>query len=86
METILHYYSEAYDCGQVGRLEVLPINLNSVDVLKMRETNEVIEDAPGGNADLMKSSKFQDCIMKTAFYANQNYYQVRKLTCKLKSF
>lgn len=79
METILHYYSEAYDCGQVGRLEVLPIKLNSVDVLKMKETNQVIEDAPGGNADLMKSSTYQDAIMKTAFYCNQNFYQVSEL-------
>lgn len=76
METIQHYYSEAFDCGQVGRLEVLPLTLNSVDVLKMMETNSIIEDAPGGNADLMKSSTYQDAIMKTAFYCHPNYYQV----------
>lgn len=79
METIQHYYSEAYDCGQVGRLEVLPITLNSVDVLKMKETNRVIEDAPGGNAELMKCSTYQDVIIKTAFYSNQDYYQVKFL-------
>lgn len=77
METIQHYYSDAYDCGQVGRLEILPINLNSVDVLKMKESNSTIEDAPGGNALLIKSSAYQDIIMKTAFYCNQDYYQVR---------
>lgn len=76
-ETIQHYYSEAFDCGHVGRLEVLPLSLNSVDVLKMKNTHSVIEDAPGGNAELMKSSTYQDVIMKTAFYSNQDYYNVR---------
>ena len=76
METIGHYYSEAYDCGQIGRLEVLPVKLNSVDVLKMKETNSMIEDSPGGNSDLMKSSTYQEAIMKTAFYCNETYYQV----------
>lgn len=77
METIQHYYSEAFDCGQVGRVEVLPLSLNSVDVLKMKETNSIIEAAPGGNADLMKSSTYQDVIMKTAFYCHPHYYQVK---------
>lgn len=76
METIEHYYSDARDIGQVGRLEILPINLNSVNVLKMKASNSTIEDAPGGNSELMKSSSYQDIIMKTAFYCNQEYYQV----------
>lgn len=79
MEMILHYYSEAFDCGQVGRVEVLPISLNSVDVLKMKETNSMIEGAPGGNAGLRKCSTYQDVIMKTAFYCNDVYYQVMSL-------
>jgi hypothetical protein len=73
METIQHYYSEAYDCGQVGRVEVLPISLNSVDVLKMKESYAMIEAAPGGNF----SSTYQDVIMKTAFYCNHEFYQVK---------
>lgn len=76
METIQHYYSEAFDCGQVGRVEVLPISLNSVDVLKMSETKTVIESAPGGHSELVKSSTYQDIITKTAFYCNDNFYQV----------
>lgn len=77
METIQHYYSEAYDCGQVGRVEILPISLNSVDVLKMKETSRMIEAAPGGSSDMMKSSICQDIVMKTAFYCNQEFYQVK---------
>lgn len=77
METIQHYYSESLDNGQIGRLEILPISLNSVDVLKMKASNSIIEDAPGGNSELMKSSTYQDIIMKTAFYCNQDYYQVK---------
>jgi hypothetical protein len=76
METIQHYYSEAFDCGLVGRVEILPISLNSVEVLKMKESNATIEAAPGGNSELMKSSTYQDVIMKTAFYSNQDFYQV----------
>jgi hypothetical protein len=83
METIQHYYSEAFDCGQVGRLEVLPISLNSVDVLKLKDTNSTIEAAPAGNTELMKSSEYQDIIMKTAFYCNQDFYQVRKVLSAL---
>lgn len=45
----------------------------------MKNTHGVIEDAPGGNAELMKSSTYQDVIMKTAFYSNQDYYNVRNL-------
>lgn len=76
METIQHYYSEAFDCGTVGRIEVLPISLNSVDVLKMKDSNATVEAAPGGNSDLMKSSTYQEVIIKTAFYCNHEYYQV----------
>lgn len=77
LETIQHYYSEAFDNGTVGRVEILPISLNSVDVMKMKETNATIEAAPSGNSELMKSSTYQNVIMKTAFYCNQEFYQVR---------
>jgi hypothetical protein len=77
METIQHYYSEAFDCGTVGRIEILPISLNSVDVLKMKESSATIEAAPGGNSEVMKSSPYQDVIMKTSFYCNQEFYQVK---------
>ena len=61
----------------VGRVEVLPISLNSVDVLKMKETTGIIEAAQGGNSEVMKSSTYQDVIMKAAFYCNHEFYQVR---------
>lgn len=75
-ETVQHYYSDAFDCAQIGRLEVLPISLNSIDVLKMKDTNAVIEAGLGGNGDLPATSTYQDIIMKTAFYCNQDYYHV----------
>lgn len=76
-ETMQHYYSEALDCGQIGRVEVLPISLNSIDVLRMKETNMTIEAAPGGHSELPTSTTYQDIIMKTAFYCHHEYYQVR---------
>lgn len=76
-ETMQHYYSEALDCGQIGRVEVLPISLNSIDVLKMKETNMTIEAAPGGHSELPTSTIYQDIIMKTAFYCHHEYYKVR---------
>lgn len=75
-ETMQHYYSDAVDCGQIGRVEVLPISLNSVDVLKMKESYMTIESAPGGNSELPASATHQDIMMKTAFYCYNEYYQV----------
>lgn len=76
-ETMQHYYSEALDCGIIGRVEVLPTSLNSIDVLKMKETNMTIEAAPGGHSELPTSTTYQDIIMKTAFYCQHEYYLVR---------
>jgi hypothetical protein len=67
VEIVQNYYSEAFDCGQIGRLEVLPISLNSVDVLKMKEVSQAV-----GGCGVEQ----QDIIMKTAFYCNHEFYQV----------
>lgn len=76
-ETMQHYYSEALDCGQIGRVEVLPISLNSINVMQMKESNMTIEAAPGGHSELPASSTYQDIIMKTAVYCHHEFYQVR---------
>lgn len=72
LETIQQYYSEAFDSGQISRIEVLPIVLNSIDVLKMTELNATLENAG-------KSSK-KDIgrhVMQTMLYSNENFYQVK---------
>lgn len=75
MEIVQNYYNEEFDCGQIGRVEVLPVTVNSVDILKMKEISKSIKE----NTDLEKSFEYQDIIMKTAFYCNHEFYQVRQL-------
>lgn len=74
METLQQYYSEAFDNGQISRIEVLPIALNSIDVLKMFEINSIIE-----NATKVKSAVPRDVnrhVMCTMLYSNENFYEV----------
>lgn len=69
VETVQNYFTEAFDCGKIGRIEVLPLSLNSIDILKMKDMYE--------NSCQGKSNEYQDIIMKTAFYCNHEFYQVK---------
>lgn len=73
METLQQYYSEAFDNGQISRIEVLPIALNSIDVLKMFEINSMIE-----NATKVKNvpRDINRHVMCTMLYSNENFYEV----------
>ena len=73
METLQQYYSEAFDNGQISRIEVLPIALNSIDVLKMFEINSIIE-----NATKVKNvpRDVNRHVMCTMLYSNENFYEV----------
>lgn len=53
-------------------MEILPISLNSVDVLKMKEAIK----ATSTNSTVGNHSDFQDAIMKTAFYCTNEFHQV----------
>jgi hypothetical protein len=71
LETIQQYYSEAFDSGQISRVEVLPIALNSIDVLKLFELNETLE-----NASRNSTRNVGRHVMRTMLYSNENFYQV----------
>lgn len=73
METIQQYYSEAFDCGQIKRIEVLPIILNSIDVLKMFEINNNILNALPFKSP---SREINEHVMRAMLYSNENFYQV----------
>jgi hypothetical protein len=73
LEAVQQYYTEAFDCGQIKRIEVLPIALNSIDVLKMSEINNVIAAASTFKAT---SREINDHIVRTMLYSNENFYQV----------
>lgn len=78
LETIQQYYTEAFDCGQIKRIEVLPIILNSIDVLKMYEVNNSIINATAPFKSL--SREINEHVLRTMLYSNENFYQVRKHT------
>jgi hypothetical protein len=73
LEAVQQYYSEAFDCGQIKRTEVLPIALNSIDVLKMNEVNNIIANSSKFNT---ASREINEHIMHTMLYSNENFYQV----------
>jgi hypothetical protein len=79
-EVIQQYYSEAFDCGQIKRIEVLPIVLNSIDILKMKEINDDICNATkcnsNNNSNNSLTQEINEHVMRTMFYSNENYYQV----------
>lgn len=66
-ETIQQYYSEAVDSCQITRIEVLPITLNSIDIMKMCENNPNNDE---------KSMAGRNALMRTALYANDGFYEV----------
>ncbi|XP_070499435.1 uncharacterized protein [Chironomus tepperi] len=72
LETIQQYYSEAFDCGQIKRIEVLPIILNSIDVLKMFEINNNILNALPSKSP---SREINEHVMRAMLYSNENFYQ-----------
>ncbi|KAL7051502.1 hypothetical protein ACKWTF_004483 [Chironomus riparius] len=72
LETIQQYYSEAFDCGQIKRIEVLPIILNSIDVLKMFEINNNILNALPFKSP---SREINEHVMRAMLYSNENFYQ-----------
>lgn len=75
METIQQYYTEAFDCGQIKKIEVLPIALNSIDVLQMFEVNnEIINSSSFKNT----SREINGHIMRTMLYSNETFYQVNR--------
>lgn len=74
LETIQQYYSEAFDCGQIKRIEVLPIILNSIDVMKMFEfNNNILNAMPFKNNP---TREINEHIIRTMLYSNENFYQV----------
>ncbi|KAG5678646.1 hypothetical protein PVAND_008302 [Polypedilum vanderplanki] len=73
LEGVQQYYSEEFDCGRIKRIEVLPITLNSIDVLKMNEFNNII--ASSSSFKTTATIEINEHIMRTMLYSNENFYQ-----------